>query len=134
MYVDSIFNRSGHSYVFGAPDFFKPVVRSAYPGRIDVWAYNSDEENYTTDGIRSEDDIDYETLIHFPDVAQLDVWSLEQLRTLLHSARHNSTLATELQRDKVIFFLYFLATDMAGHAHRPHSKVISDASAEIYSG
>lgn len=57
------------------------------------------------------------------DATALDVWSLEQLKTLFRNSTTDPHLRYELHQDKVIFFLHLLGLDTTGHAYRPRSKV-----------
>ena len=56
------------------------------------------------------------------DATALDVWVLDQLRTLFRNATTDNMLNTQLRLDKVIFFLHLLGLDTTGHSYRPHSK------------
>jgi len=70
------------------------------------------------------------TEIHFAssiDATSLDIWVLDQLRTLLHNASTDAILDSQLRNDKVIIFLHLLGLDTTGHSYRPHSKVGSSA-------
>jgi hypothetical protein len=60
------------------------------------------------------------------DATALDVWSLEQLKTLFRNSTKDLQLRNELQQDKVIFFLHLLGLDTTGHSYRPRSKVCTD--------
>ena len=71
-------------------------------------------------------------VISLPDVSALDFWCFDQFRNLLQKARDDTTLAAQLDKDKTVFFVYFLATDMAGHSHRPHSKVTLLVSRDVH--
>jgi hypothetical protein len=57
------------------------------------------------------------------DATALDIWVLNQLRTLLHNATTDAILDSQLRSDKVVFFLHLLGLDTTGHSYRPHSKV-----------
>lgn len=59
------------------------------------------------------------------DATALDVWVLDQLRTLFRNATADATLNSQLRSDKVIFFLHLLGLDTTGHSYRPHSKVLN---------
>ena len=58
------------------------------------------------------------------DATALDIWVLEQLRTLFHNATMDLPLNSQLRSEKVVFFLHLLGLDTTGHSYRPHSEVI----------
>ncbi|KAI0807038.1 alkaline phosphatase-like protein [Fomes fomentarius] len=101
---DSVFNQSSATFSFGSPDILPMFARGATPGKVEMWCYDEDEEDFTKDA------------------TALDVWVLEQLRTLLHNATVDSTLNTRLRGEKTVFFLHLLGLDTTGHSYRPHSK------------
>ena len=57
------------------------------------------------------------------DATALDVWVLDQLRTLFHNATTDPSLDARLRAEKTVFFLNLLGLDTTGHSDRPHSKV-----------
>lgn len=57
------------------------------------------------------------------DATSLDIWVLDQLRSLLRNATTDKALDSQLRGDKVVFFLHLLGLDTTGHSYRPHSKV-----------
>ncbi|KAF8165903.1 Phosphatidylinositolglycan class N-domain-containing protein [Crassisporium funariophilum] len=101
---DSVFNQSSTTFSFGSPDILPMFARGAVPGRVKTWSYDEDEEDFTKDA------------------TALDVWVLDQLKTLLRNATTDVTLNNQLRTDKVIFFLHLLGLDTTGHSYRPHSK------------
>ncbi|KAI0350922.1 PigN-domain-containing protein [Trametes cingulata] len=101
---DSVFNQSSVTYSFGSPDILPMFARGATPGKVEMWCYDEDEEDFTKDA------------------TALDVWVLEQLRTLFHNATANPALNTRLRGEKTVFFLHLLGLDTTGHSYRPHSK------------
>ena len=56
------------------------------------------------------------------DATALDVWVLDQLRTLPHNATADASLDARLRADRTVFFLHLLGLDTTGHSYRPHSK------------
>lgn len=96
--------------------------RGATPGRVKTWSYDEDEEDFTKgscygshNGVRSERDL--------LDATALDVWVLDQMKTLFKNATTDILLESELRSEKVVFFLHLLGLDTTGHSYRPHSKV-----------
>ncbi|KAJ3554357.1 hypothetical protein NM688_g3151 [Phlebia brevispora] len=79
-------------------------AHGATPGKVDMWCYHEDEEDFTKDA------------------TALDVWVLDRLRSLLHNATIDNELDALLRRDKTVFFLHLLGLDTTGHSYRPHSK------------
>lgn len=57
------------------------------------------------------------------DATALDVWVLDQLRTLFHNATADEDLNAVMRKEKTVFFLHLLGLDTTGHSYRPHSKV-----------
>ncbi|KIM35184.1 hypothetical protein M413DRAFT_14705 [Hebeloma cylindrosporum] len=101
---DTVFNQSRVTFSFGSPDILPMFSRGATPGRVKTWSYDEDEEDFTKDA------------------TALDVWVLDQMKTLFKNATKDTVLDAELRSDKVIFFLHLLGLDTTGHSYRPHSK------------
>ncbi|KAF8919551.1 Phosphatidylinositolglycan class N-domain-containing protein [Mucidula mucida] len=100
---DSVFNQSSHTYSFGSPDILPMFTRGAVPHRVKEWSYDEDAEDFTQDA------------------TNLDIWVLEQLKTLFQNATSDTQLNTELRADRVVIFLHLLGLDTTGHSYRPHS-------------
>ena len=96
-------------------------AQGATPGKVDMWSYHEDEEDFTKGIIY--DPVTVFGLTCPTDATALDVWVLEQLRTLFHNATDNPVLTTQLHQEKTVFFLHLLGLDTTGHSYRPHSKV-----------
>ncbi|KZT00391.1 alkaline phosphatase-like protein [Laetiporus sulphureus 93-53] len=101
---DSVFNQSAHTFSFGSPDILPMFARGATPGKVDMWCYHEDEEDFTKDA------------------TALDVWVLAHLRALFHNATTDSRLDGTLRENQTIFFLHLLGLDTTGHSYRPHSR------------
>ncbi|KAH9985887.1 Phosphatidylinositolglycan class N-domain-containing protein [Russula compacta] len=101
---DSVFNQSGHTFSFGSPDILPMFAQGATPGRVDAWSYHEDDEDYTKDA------------------TALDIWVLDQLKSLFRNATTDKTLDAQLRAPQVVFFLHLLGLDTTGHSYRPHSK------------
>ncbi|KAI0790171.1 PigN-domain-containing protein [Irpex lacteus] len=104
VHFDSVFNQSSHTYSFGSPDILPMFGQGATPGKVDMWCYHEEEEDFTKDA------------------TFLDIWVLDHLRSLLHNATTNTTLKEQLHEEKTVFFLHLLGLDTTGHSYRPHSK------------
>lgn len=72
------------------------------PSRVDAWSYGEEYEDFSTDAVH------------------LDLWCLEQLKTLLRNSTSDSELARTLHQPGTIFFLHLLGLDTTGHSYRPH--------------
>ena len=97
--------------------------KGAVPGRVKAWSYYEDDEDFTKGSCST-----HRTLLHLnsklvKDATSLDIWVLDQLKTLLHNATIDVHLDAELREDRVVFFLHLLGLDTTGHSYRPHSKV-----------
>ncbi|RDX46041.1 alkaline phosphatase-like protein [Lentinus brumalis] len=101
---DSVFNQSSATFSFGSPDILPMFARGATPGKVEMWCYDEDEEDFTKDA------------------TALDVWVLEHLRMLLHNANSDAALDARLRGEKTVYFLHLLGLDTTGHSYRPHSK------------
>ncbi|PIL26170.1 transporter [Ganoderma sinense ZZ0214-1] len=101
---DSVFNQSSATFSFGSPDILPMFARGATPGKVEMWCYDEDEEDFTKDA------------------TALDVWVLDQLRTLFHNATSDTILDARLRGEQTVFFLHLLGLDTTGHSYRPHSK------------
>ncbi|KAK7680798.1 hypothetical protein QCA50_016106 [Cerrena zonata] len=101
---DSVFNRSSHTYSFGSPDILPMFAQGATDGKVDMWSYHEDEEDFTRDA------------------TALDTWVLDQLQTLFRNASTDVTLNKQIRNDKTVFFLHLLGLDTTGHSYRPFSK------------
>lgn len=62
-------------------------------------------------------------LILDTDASMLDIWVLDQLKTLFDNTTVSASLNKELRSEKVVFFLHLLGLDTTGHSYRPHSQV-----------
>lgn len=60
----------------------------------------------------------------FQDATELDVWVLDQLKSLFRNATTDEALDAQLRAPQVVFFLHLLGLDTTGHSYRPHSKVL----------
>ena len=58
------------------------------------------------------------------DATALDIWVLDQLKTLFRNATTDKALDAQLRAPQVVFFLHLLGLDTTGHSYRPHSKVL----------
>ncbi|THH21384.1 hypothetical protein EW146_g133 [Bondarzewia mesenterica] len=101
---DSVFNQSSHTFSFGSPDILPMFSHGATPGKVKMWCYNEEEEDFTKDA------------------TALDTWVFDHLEALLRNATRDPLLNQQLHEDKVVFFLHLLGLDTTGHSYRPHSK------------
>ena len=58
------------------------------------------------------------------DATALDIWVLDQLKSLFRNATTDRALENQLRAPQVVFFLHLLGLDTTGHSYRPHSKVL----------
>jgi len=119
---DSVFNQSSHTFSFGSPDILPMFVQGATPGRVEGWSYCEEDEDFTK-GTLIPQHI-YQCSVPFPlDATALDIWVLDQLKSLFRNATMNKELEAQLRAPQVVFFLHLLGLDTTGHSYRPHSKV-----------
>ncbi|EDW74514.1 uncharacterized protein Dwil_GK21360 [Drosophila willistoni] len=95
---DTVFNRSGHTYAWGAHDvlhIFEKLSSGGRPMHFDSYNHDLDFSGQ------------HKTY-------KLDEWVFDKVRFLLNRKRE------ELQKAKpVVFFLHLLGMDTAGHVHKP---------------
>ena len=97
-------------------------VQGATPGRVEGWSYHEEDEDFTK-GMLIPHRI-FQCSVLFPlDATALDVWVLDQLKSLFRNATTNKGLEAQLRASQVVFFLHLLGLDTTGHSYRPHSKV-----------
>ncbi|PFH47133.1 hypothetical protein AMATHDRAFT_152882 [Amanita thiersii Skay4041] len=101
---DSVFNQSTYTFSFGSPDILPMFAHGAVPGKVKTWCYSEDDEDFTKDA------------------TALDLWVLDELKTLLTNATTDPLLDRQLRSPGVVFFLHLLGLDTTGHSYRPHSK------------
>lgn len=101
---DSVFNRSQHTWSWGSPDILPMFEQGAVPGRVDVFMYGAEEEDFSQDA------------------THLDYWVFDHVKELFDEAHRNRTLKDALKQDQVVFFLHLLGLDTTGHSYRPYSK------------
>lgn len=106
---DSVFNRSHHTWSWGSPDILPMFAKGATPGRVDVFTYDAEWEDFADS-----------------DASKLDTWVFERVEKFFKRAESDSVLAEEISQDKVVFFLHLLGIDTNGHSHRPTSKEVMD--------
>ncbi|KDE08226.1 hypothetical protein MVLG_01493 [Microbotryum lychnidis-dioicae p1A1 Lamole] len=100
---DSVFNQSSHAFTFGSPDILPMFAQGASdPTRVDAFSYGEKYEDFSKDAVH------------------LDLWVLDQLKTLLKNSTTNPKLDQQLKADGVVFFLHLLGLDTTGHSYRPH--------------
>ena len=49
---DSVFNQSSATFSFGSPDILPMFARGATPGKVEMWCYDEDEEDFTKGACR----------------------------------------------------------------------------------
>jgi phosphatidylinositol glycan class N len=99
-------------------------VQGATPGRVDGWSYHEEDEDFTK-GVLIPHRICQCLVLFLLDATALDVWVLDQLKSLFRNATTNKELEAQLRAPQVVFFLHLLGLDTTGHSYRPHSKVFN---------
>lgn len=106
---DSAFNRSRHTWAWGSPDILPMFGKGATPGLVETFTYDAAWEDFADS-----------------DASRLDLWVFDKVTDFFESAKVNETLANQLEKDGIVFFLHLLGIDTNGHAHRPTSKEVID--------
>ena len=104
---DSVFNQSRHTWSWGSPDILPMFAKGAVEGRVDMFMYDAALEDFAD-----------------ADPSKLDTWVFERVEELFERAKNDPELASQLQQDKIVFFLHLLGLDTNGHAHRPKSDEV----------
>ncbi|XP_037549761.1 GPI ethanolamine phosphate transferase 1 [Nematolebias whitei] len=102
---DSVFNESRNTWCWGSPDILPMFAKGASGDHVYSHTYPAEEEDFAS-----------------TDASRLDSWVFTQVKSLLHSAKSNSSLKASLLEDGNVFFLHLLGIDTNGHAHRPMSQ------------
>ena len=119
-----MFNQSSHTFSFGSPDILPMFVQGATPGKVEGWSYHGDHEDFTKGTSNPLPGLSLRIECLTLDATALDIWVLDQLKSLLRSATTNATLDAQLRAPQTVFFLHLLGLDTTGHSYRPHSKVL----------
>ena len=106
---DSVFNRSRHTWSWGSPDILPMFAKGATPGRVDMYTYDAEWEDFADS-----------------DASKLDTWVFERVWEFFDRAKSDSVLADQIAQDQVVFFLHLLGIDTNGHSHRPTSREVID--------
>ena len=106
---DSVFNQSRHTWSWGSPDILPMFAKGAVPGRVDMFMYDAEMEDFADS-----------------DASKLDTWVFERVKEMFERSKRDSELASQLHLDKIVFFLHLLGIDTNGHAHRPKSIEVMD--------
>ncbi|XP_034478994.1 GPI ethanolamine phosphate transferase 1 [Drosophila innubila] len=99
---DTVFNRSGHTYAWGAHDvlhIFEKLADGGRPMHFDAYNHDLDFSGQ------------HKTF-------KLDEWVFDRVRLLLDRKQEELRHAK-----KVVFFLHLLGLDTAGHVHKPDTPL-----------
>ena len=99
---DSLFNRSRRTYSWGSAEVLWMFAKGASLAKVNV---------------STTVDLDF----GLEDSSVLDEWVFDEVERMFERARLNSTFASELRQDKLVFFLHLIGLDANGHSHRPNS-------------
>ncbi|XP_064409431.1 GPI ethanolamine phosphate transferase 1 isoform X2 [Latimeria chalumnae] len=102
---DSVFNESKYTWSWGSPDILPMFAKGASGDHVYTRCYPAENEDFAAE-----------------DASKLDTWVFDEVKGFFQSAKHNETLLSKLNEEKVIFFLHLLGLDTNGHAHRPMSR------------
>ena len=106
---DSVFNQSGHTWSWGSPDILPMFAKGATPGKVDVYTYDAEWEDFADS-----------------DASKLDTWVFERVKEFFARAASDPDLHRDISQDQVVFFLHLLGLDTNGHSHRPTSEEVID--------
>lgn len=101
---DSLINESKYTWSWGSPDILSMFAK-ATGNHVYVYSYDANDEDFGAQ-----------------DVTKLDTWVFDNIKEFFHAARKNQSLFSQLNEEKIVFFLHLLGIDTNGHAHRPSSR------------
>ena len=99
---DSLFNRSRRTYSWGSAEVLWMFAKGTSLAKVNV---------------STTVDLDF----GLEDSSVLDEWVFDEVESMFETARLNSTFATELRQNRLVFFLHLIGLDANGHSHRPNS-------------
>lgn len=102
---DSVFNESRHTWSWGSPDILPMFAKGVTCQHIHTYMYAPEKVDFGS-----------------TDSSRLDFWVFKKVEEFFDVAHQNQTLFSQLNKDKLVFFLHLLGIDTNGHSHRPHSK------------
>ena len=100
---DSLFNRSRRTLSWGSAEVLLMFAKGTASSKVNV---------------STTVDLDFGV----EDSSVLDEWVFNEVENMFENALSNSTLASELRQDKLVFFLHLIGLDANGHSHRPTSS------------
>ncbi|XP_055962929.1 GPI ethanolamine phosphate transferase 1 [Sorex fumeus] len=106
---DSLFNESKYTWSWGSSDILSMFVKGASGNHVFMDGYASRSEDFGAS-----------------DAAHLDTWVFNTFKEFFHSAKKNQSLLSQLNEEKIVFFLHLVGIDTNGHAHRPSSREYKD--------
>ncbi|XP_028380074.1 GPI ethanolamine phosphate transferase 1 [Phyllostomus discolor] len=106
---DSLFNESRYTWSWGSPDILSMFAKGATGNHVFTYSYDADSEDFGAE-----------------DISKLDTWVFDHVKEFFHAAKNNQSLYSQLNEEKVVFFLHLLGLDTNGHAHRPASREYKD--------
>ncbi|XP_054549974.1 GPI ethanolamine phosphate transferase 1 isoform X1 [Talpa occidentalis] len=106
---DSLFNESKYTWSWGSPDILTMFAKGASGDHVFAHTYDSENEDFGAQ-----------------DASKLDTWVFDRVKEFFHAARNNQSLFSQVNEDKIVFFLHLLGVDTNGHAHRPSSREYED--------
>ncbi|TBU24399.1 Phosphatidylinositolglycan class N-domain-containing protein [Dichomitus squalens] len=109
---DSVFNQSSTTFAIGSPTVLASFVPGAPPGKIQIWKFDPELEDYTKDA------------------TQRDKWFFETLQAILRNSTAHEHLDTRLRADKTVLFLHLPGLDITGHSLIAHFQRCS----KLFSG
>ncbi|KAI6654690.1 hypothetical protein LOD99_2569 [Oopsacas minuta] len=99
---DSLFNRSRRTFSWGSAEVLLMFAKGTSIAKVNV---------------STTVDLDF----GLEDSSVLDEWVFNEIEQMFENAQLNSTLAFELRKNKLVFFLHLIGLDANGHSHRPNS-------------
>ncbi|XP_043300154.1 GPI ethanolamine phosphate transferase 1 isoform X3 [Cervus canadensis] len=106
---DSLLNETRYTWSWGSPDIVTMFAKDDLGNHIFRHTYDASNEDFGAH-----------------DVTKLDTWVFDHVKEFFHAARNNQSLFSNVNEDKIVFFLHLLGIDTNGHAHRPSSREYSD--------
>lgn len=103
---DSVFNRTKHTWAWGAYDIMDIFTKGNVDEHIFVSKFDPYDKTFSAD----------------KSAHLLDEWVFRHVKEFFHVAENDEDIKERLHSDKMVLFLHLLGTDTSGHTDKPRTK------------